>query len=97
MPPSPAQSPAPLAAPKSVSRRRWRTLLRRTAWTVTAWSIVGALALAQQPGAAPDAGSPPTGGSTVVVSGRTLYVEGALVLVMFGAALFAVCRSSRRN
>jgi hypothetical protein len=61
--------------------------------------MTGALALAQQPVTAPqpDGTAAPTGGSTVVVSGRTLYVEVALVLIMFGAALFAVCRSSRRN
>ena len=84
---------------------RFRRLARRTACLLTSWCLIGALGLAQQPGTAPpqpgppppQSGAPPTGESTVIVSGRTLYVEGALVLVLFGAALFAVCRSSRRN
>lgn len=56
-----------------------------------AWLITAATALGQ------DAAAPAGGASSVVVSGRPLYVEGALVLVLFGAALFAVCRSSNRN
>lgn len=28
--------------------------------------------------------------------GRSLVVDGGLVLVLFGAALFAICRASRR-
>lgn len=37
------------------------------------------------------------GGTTIVVSQRTPYVESVVVLALCGAALFAVCRSSRRN
>jgi hypothetical protein len=65
-------------------------------WTLAAWGLFASLAPAQEPPAAPQPGAAPPGDS-VVVPGRPLYVEGALVLVLFGAALFAVCRSSRRN
>lgn len=34
---------------------------------------------------------------TVVTGGRSLTLEVIVVVVMFGLALFAVCRSSRRN
>jgi hypothetical protein len=39
----------------------------------------------------------PGGGSAVVVSGRSVYGGAFLTLVLCGAALFVVCRSSRRN
>ncbi|MCA9074982.1 MAG: hypothetical protein KDA93_08120 [Planctomycetaceae bacterium] len=39
---------------------------------------------------------PPAEGPTIS-SGRTWYFEGLIVIVMFGLALFVVCRSSRRN
>lgn len=64
---------------------------RRLACAAAAWLITAATTFGQ------DAAAPPGGGSSVVVSGRPLYVEGALILVLFGAALFAVCRSSNRN
>jgi hypothetical protein len=35
--------------------------------------------------------------TTVVTASRPLYFEVAIVIVMMGLALFAVCRSSRRN
>lgn len=44
--------------------------------------------LAQAPTAAP---------VTTVVSGRSFTVEIGIVVVMFGMALFAVCRSSNRT
>ncbi len=37
------------------------------------------------------------GGSTIVYQQRTPWLEASVVIVLFGAALFAVCRSSRRN
>ncbi len=52
--------------------------------------------LAQAP-ADPSAPAPPAGGSAVVVSGRSVYGGAFLTLVLCGAALFVVCRSSRRN
>lgn len=71
---------------------RLRRCGSRIVGIAAAWSLLPALLAAQEPG-----GAPPAGGSSVVVPGRPLYVEVALVLVLFGAALFAVCRSSRRN
>lgn len=65
--------------------------LRHLATAVVAGGVWAAAAFGQ------DAAAPPGGGSSVVVSGRPLYVEFALVLVLIGAVLFAVCRSSRRN
>jgi hypothetical protein len=46
---------------------------------------------------APAAPAAPGGGSAVVVSGRSVYGGAFLTLVLSGAALFVVCRSSRRN
>jgi hypothetical protein len=44
------------------------------------------------------ASPPPAGGTTVVIAPtRPLYFEAAIVVVLSGLALFAVCRSSRRN
>ena len=39
----------------------------------------------------------PKSGVVTTVSGSNQIVEYGMVIVMFGAALFAVCRSSRRN
>ena len=36
------------------------------------------------------------GGGTQIVPERSYMIEILLVLVLFGAALFAVCKSSRR-
>ena len=41
--------------------------------------------------------APPPPAAPVVSISRSWYVEAAVVAVMFGLALFAVCRSSRRN
>ena len=38
-----------------------------------------------------------TGPVTNVVSGRSFTVEIGIVVVMFGGALFAICRSSNRT
>lgn len=46
--------------------------------------------LAQAPAA-------PPGGTTTVVQGRGLALEWVITIAMCGAALFVVCRSSRRN
>ena len=37
------------------------------------------------------------GGSEIVYQQRTPWMEAAVVIALCGAALFAVCRSSRRN
>ena len=67
----------------------------RTFWVCTlACLLVGVGAcelLAQAPAA------PPGGGSTVIVSGRSLTFEWIITVVMCGLALFVVCRSSNRN
>ena len=49
----------------------------------------------QQPAAA--SGKAPASGGVTTVNQSNYYLEYGIVLVMFGAALFAVCRSSRRN
>lgn len=41
--------------------------------------------------------APKSGVVTTSSSGSNYYLEYLIVLVMFGAALFAVCRPSRRN
>lgn len=41
--------------------------------------------------------APKSGVVTSTSSGSNYFLEYFMVLVMFGAALFAVCRSSRRN
>lgn len=40
---------------------------------------------------------PPAAGAQIVVQERIPYVESLVVAVLCGAAIFAVCRSSRRN
>lgn len=62
------------------------------------WFVVGCVfmnygaaeVLAQAPSA-------PPGGTTTVVQGRGLALEWIITIAMCGAALFVVCRSSRRN
>jgi hypothetical protein len=51
---------------------------------------------AQAPPAAPPA-APPEAGSTVVQNTSGHYMEWAVVAIGVGIAVFAVCRSSRRN
>lgn len=53
----------------------------------------GAHELFAQAPTAPPAG----GGTTVIVLGRSLSFEWIITVAMCGAALFVVCRSSRRN
>jgi len=70
-----------------------RTLrqLKRGGWPLIAGLFWIAPALVSAQDAAPKSG--------VVTTSSTsnYFLEYFLVLVMFGAALFAVCRSSRRN
>lgn len=51
--------------------------------------------LAQNP--APTSEATPKSGVVTTTSTSNYFMEYAMVVVMFGAALFAVCRSSRRN
>ena len=46
---------------------------------------------------APAGGTTPVSGGVTTVNQSNNILEYGLVIVMFGAALFAVCRSSRRN
>lgn len=46
---------------------------------------------------APVGGTAPVSGGVTTVNQSNNILEYGLVIVMFGAALFAVCRSSRRN
>lgn len=87
-----------MTAPARPSRPRWTTRAasrcagrRLTAACAAALFVCAGGSLHAQE--APAGG----GGTTIVVQGRTPYLEGAVVLALSGAALFAVCRSSRRN
>jgi len=46
---------------------------------------------------APAGGTAPGSGVVTTVNQGNKVLEYGIVVVMFGAALFAVCRSSRRN
>ncbi|MFM9959823.1 MAG: hypothetical protein ACKV2Q_01190 [Planctomycetaceae bacterium] len=46
---------------------------------------------------APAGGTAPAPGGVTTVNQSNDIVEWGMVIVMFGGALFAVCRSSRRN
>ncbi|MFO1093100.1 MAG: hypothetical protein U0992_07280 [Planctomycetaceae bacterium] len=46
---------------------------------------------------APALAQQPAGGSQIVVQERVPYVESLVAAALCGAAIFAVCRSSRRN
>lgn len=47
--------------------------------------------------AAPAQDAAPKSGVVTTSSGSNYILEYGMVIVMFGAALFAICRSSRRN
>jgi hypothetical protein len=76
--------------PRSL-RRRLRAL-RGALLPTAAWLSSAAAALAQAP--AQPGGAGPT---QVVQRGPGFFGEIVLVIALSGAALFAVCRSSRRN
>ena len=76
-----------------------RFSFRQLLWT---GSVLLALGLGsslfgQNPAPAPAGGTSPAPGGVVTVNQSNNILEYGLVIVMFGAALFAVCRSSRRN
>lgn len=58
---------------------------------------IGSSVFAQNPPPAPAGGTAPASGGVTTVNQSNNILEYGLVIVMFGAALFAVCRSSRRN
>ena len=58
---------------------------------------IGSSVFAQNPAPAPAGGTTPAPGGVTTVNQSNNILEYGLVIVMFGAALFAVCRSSRRN
>ena len=77
---------------------RLTTLLcSRTVWSVAILCLVMGTGVGELLAQAP--APPPSGGgsSTVIVQGRGLGFEWVLTIAMCGAALFVVCRSSRRN
>lgn len=89
-------TPAARWNPRTWSRRpagRWRRRAARIAVACITLSTAG-LALAQQP-AAPPAEAPAAPTTTPIT--RDMTLEYVLVLAMVGLALFAVCRSTRRN
>lgn len=60
-------------------------------------SSVSPSAFGQNPAPAPTGGTTPAAGGVTTVNQSNNILEYGLVIVMFGGALFAVCRSSRRN
>ena len=59
--------------------------------------LLAPCAFGQNKGAAPaPTNAPAQGGVTMVNESKNIFEYG-MVIVMFGGALFAVCRSSRRN
>ncbi|WP_145370614.1 hypothetical protein [Maioricimonas rarisocia] len=85
-----------LPARSCQSRDRWRRCVARLAVAcVTLWTA--GLAIAQQPAAPPaDAPAGPAAPTTTPIT-RDMTLEYVIVLAMVGLALFAVCRSTRRN
>ncbi|MCA9109976.1 MAG: hypothetical protein KDA52_08525 [Planctomycetaceae bacterium] len=67
-----------------------RSFFRRGAMCLIWLTASASLALAQGTPPAPSDGP-------AITSGRSWYFEVLVVLVMFSVALYAVCRSSRRN
>lgn len=80
-------------SPASKYRDGWRRLAARVAVACVLFCSAGT-ALAQQP-AQPPAEAPAAPTTTPVT--RDMTLEYVIVLAMFGLALFAVCRSTRRN
>ena len=80
-----------------------RDSLRQLLWTGSVLLALGLgssllpSAFAQNPAPAPAGGAAPVPGGVTTVNQSNNILEYGLVIVMFGAALFAVCRSSRRN
>ncbi len=70
----------------------WVALVFSSAWLPCFDSPVLAQAKAPAGGTAPA-----PGGGVTSVSTQTYWLEYGLVIVMFGAALYSVCRTSRRN
>lgn len=71
-------------------------ILFSSAWLPNFDRPVLAQAPAPAGGAAP-APAPAPGGGVTSVSTQSYLLEYGLVIVMFGAALYSVCRTSRRN
>ena len=76
-----------------------RFSFRQLLWTgsVLLTLGIGSSVFAQNPAPAPAGGTAPAPGGVTTVNQSNNILEYGLVIVMFGAALFAVCRSSRRN
>jgi hypothetical protein len=88
---------------KELLEATMRLSLRQVLWT---GSVLLALGLGsslspsvfgQNQNPAPAGGTAPVSGGVTTVNESNHILEYGLVIVMFGAALFAVCRSSRRN
>lgn len=73
-----------------------RLLLGGSLWLAGVCGIVTSMAVAQDAAPAGNA-TPKSGVVTTTTSGSNQIIEYGMVILMFGAALFAVCRSSRRN
>ena len=76
-----------------------RFSFRQLLWTGSVLLALGlgSSVFAQNPPPAPAGGTTPAPGGVTTVNQSNNILEYGLVIVMFGAALFAVCRSSRRN
>ncbi len=64
---------------------------------VTAWLLFAVLSVGAGRESLADGGLLAQTPVTNVVSGRSFTVEIGIVVIMFGGALFAVCRSSNRT
>jgi|GEM_PF-2460245 hypothetical protein len=76
-------------------RRLTITAVMLTSLTLGVSSSV--LAQDAQPGPAPNVTRPGAAAPNVTFGQRTYYLEIFMVVVLFGGALFAVCRSSERR
>ncbi len=93
----------PAWTPKEYVEATMRDLLRQMLWTGSVLLALGlgsslsSSVFAQNPTPAPAGSTAPAPGGVTTVNQSNNILEYGLVIVMFGAALFAVCRSSRRN
>lgn len=84
----PAERRAAFAQGQPARKRCSRRLASRAAWHLLTLVTLAQVAIAQPP---------PPPAAPVVTATRSWYLDAFLVVAVSGLALFAVCRSSRRN